>query len=285
MSWDFQSHRIALGIVTTSAVLTSMLVYAAEPPAATVSFVACPIARDTGPDTDLCFIAEHDGTRYALVNPPDWGVPQLKHRVLVEGRVLTDSFCGATAIEGRASVLPDIDDSCNVVLPFDGIVKGIAGGVFNSGSPEQRAYAQDLMRRAALDPSLSIQPAILDPPALPPPQPPFEPRSQTITYPFGSDRGSGPDMMKLKGLALFAIAAHAKRVEVVGYRATSRLANGTEMVEATGVAEARARKIAGIVRALGVAQESVHMRWENTSIAGKGDLDWQNRKVDVTVTP
>jgi outer membrane protein OmpA-like peptidoglycan-associated protein len=285
MSWDFQMSRIALGMVTTAAVLTSATLYAAEPSGATVSFVACPIARDTGPDTDLCFITEHDGVRYALVNPPDWGVPQLKHRVLVEGRVLTDSFCGATAIEGRASVLPDIDDSCNVILPFDGSVKGIAGGVFNSGSPEQRAYAQDLMRRATLDPSLSIQPAILDPPALPTPQPPFEPRSQTITYPFDSDRGSGPDMMKLKGLALFAIASHAKRVEVVGYRATSRLSNGTEMVERTAIAEARARKVAGIVRALGVPDASIHVRWEDAAIAGKGDLDWQNRKVEITATP
>jgi outer membrane protein OmpA-like peptidoglycan-associated protein len=265
--------------------LVAFAVHAAEPPSETVSFVACPIARDTGPDTDLCFIAEHDGARYALVNPPDWGVPQLKHRVLVEGRVLAGSFCGATTIEGRASVLPDIDDSCHVVLPFDGVVKGTAGGVFNGGSPQQRAYAQDLARRAALDPSLSIQPAILDPPPISPPQPPFEPRTLTITYPFDSDRGSGPDMMKLKELAIYATAAHAKRVEVMGYRATSRLTNGSEMVEATTVAEARARKITGILRALGVAEDSIGTRWERSATAGKGDLDWQNRKVQVTVTP
>ncbi len=121
-----------------SVVLAATVAWGAEPPGTPVSFVACPIARDTGPDTDLCFIAEHDGNRYALVNPPDWGVPQLRHRVLVEGRVTQGSFCGATVIEGRASVLPDIDDSCNVLLPFDGVIKGIAGGVFNSGSPSGR---------------------------------------------------------------------------------------------------------------------------------------------------
>jgi outer membrane protein OmpA-like peptidoglycan-associated protein len=272
-------------LLFTTVSLVAFAAHAADPPSRAVSFVACPIARDTGPDTDLCFIAEHDGIRYALVNPPDWGVPQLKHRVLIEGRVLTGSFCGATTIEGRASVLPDIDDSCHVVLPFDGVVKGTAGGVFNSGSPQQRAYAQDLARRAALDPSLSIQPAILDPPPIPEPLPPFEPRTLTITYPFDSDRGSGPDMIKLKELAIYANAAHAKRVEVMGYRATSRLANGSEMVEATTVAEARARKIAGIMHALGVVQDSIGMRWQSNAIAGKGDLDWQNRKVEVTVTP
>jgi len=98
------------------------VIAAAEPPAGKyVSFLACPIARDTGPVTDVCFLAEHNGERYALVNPPDWGVPQLKHRVLVEGRVAAGSFCGAITIEGRASVLPDIDNSCNTVLPFDGV--------------------------------------------------------------------------------------------------------------------------------------------------------------------
>ncbi|HEY1312491.1 MAG TPA: hypothetical protein VGE92_01370 [Steroidobacteraceae bacterium] len=258
---------------------------ASEPPGTPVSFVACPIARDTGPDTDLCFIADHADKRYALVNPADWGVPQLKHRVLVEGRVTQGSFCGAATIEGRASVLPDIDDSCNALLPFDGVIKGMAGGVFNSGSPQQRAAAEDLARRAALDPALSVQPVILDPPASPPPQPPFDARSLTITYPFDSDRGPGPDMVKLKDLAAYANAAHAKRVDVVGYRAESRLMDGGELTERASLAEARARKIAGIVGALGIAPEKIHLRWESTAIPGKGDLDWLNRKVEVTVTP
>jgi outer membrane protein OmpA-like peptidoglycan-associated protein len=281
MRRTFKLSRVAAGIWA----LTAFACLAAEPPGAAVSFIACPIARDTGPDTDLCFIAEQDGTRYALVNPPDWGVPQLKHRVLVEGRALAGSFCGASMIEGRASVLPEIDESCNVVLPFDGTFKGSAGGVFNSGSPQQRAYAQDLARRASLDPSVSVQPAILDPPPLQPPQPPFEARTMTITYPFNSDRGPGPDMIKLKELAAYASAAHAKRLDVVGYRATSRLVNGRELVETPSLAEARARKIAGIVHALGISDHAIRTRWESDAIAGKGDLDWQNRKVEVTVTP
>jgi outer membrane protein OmpA-like peptidoglycan-associated protein len=265
--------------------LTGFAAVASEPPGTPVSFVACPIARDTGADTDVCFIAEHDGNRYALVNPPDWGMPQLKHRVLVEGRVVPGSFCGATTIEGRASVLPDIDDSCNVLLPFDGVIKGTAGGVFNSGSPQQRAFAEDLARRAVLDPSLSVQPAIPDPPPPPPPQPPFDVHTLVITYPFDSDRGPGPDMVKLKELLAYASAAHAKRVDIVGYRATSRLTDARELVEAASLAEGRARKIGGIVRALGISDDIIRTRWESTAIAGKGDLDWQNRKVEVTVTP
>lgn len=252
-----------------------------------VSFVACPVARDTGPDTDLCFFAEHDGSRYALVNPPDWGAPQLKHRVLVEGRVKDGApVCGATPLDGRASVLIDeLDESCNVILPFDGVVTGTAGGVFNSGTPQQRAYAQDLARRAAAAPALSVEPAILDPPVIRPPAPPFAPRSLVISYPFDSTRGPGPDMLKLRDLAVYARVSKAASVQITGYRATSRLSDGREMTEGQGVAESRAEKVAGILAALGVAKKVTRVSWQADALVGTGDGDWRNRKVEITVTP
>jgi outer membrane protein OmpA-like peptidoglycan-associated protein len=260
---------------------------AAEPPVGTpVSFVACPVARDTGADTDLCFFAEHDGNRYALVNPPDWGMPQLKHRVLVEGRVKEGALvCGAIALEGRASVLSEVDASCGAIVPFDGVIKGETGGVFNRGTPQQRAFAQDLARRAALDPNLSLEPVVLDPLPSPAPLAPFGPRTLVITYPFDSTRGSGPDMLKLKDLAAYARAANAKRVQVTGYRAISRLSDGGELTEGPQIARARAEKIAAILGALGVNAKVTHVEWEGGAIAGKGDEDWVNRKVEVAVTP
>jgi outer membrane protein OmpA-like peptidoglycan-associated protein len=251
-----------------------------------VSFVACPVARDTGADTDLCFFADHEGNRYGLANPPDWGVPQLKHRILVEGRVKEGPpVCGAIAIDGRASVLPEIDESCSVVVPFDGVVKGEAGGVFNSGTSQQRAFARDLAQRAAMDPEVSVEPAIPDPPPPPTPVPPFEPRALVITYPFNSTRGSGPDMVKLKDLAAYARVANARRVQVAGYRATSRLSDGSELTEGPELAQARALKIAGILSALGVNGKVAHVSWDGNAVAGRGDDDWRNRKVEVTVTP
>jgi outer membrane protein OmpA-like peptidoglycan-associated protein len=259
---------------------------AAEPPGTPVSFLACPVARDTGPDTDVCFFAEYKGDRYALLNPPDWGVPQLKHRVLVEGHVKEGPpECGATPIEGRASVMTEIDETCNVIVPFDNVIKGVAGGVFNRGTPEQRAYAENLARRAALDPRLSIEPVILDPPRTPPPAPPFNSRTLVITYPFDSDRGPGPDMMKLKELADYALAAKARRVDVIGYRATSRLSDGSEVTEKPAMAEARAKKIAAILDGLGMATRIIDVHWDARAIAGTGDGDWRNRKVEVTVAP
>jgi outer membrane protein OmpA-like peptidoglycan-associated protein len=251
-----------------------------------VSFVACPIARDTGPDTDLCFFGEYGGNRYALVNPPDWGAPQLRHRVLVEGRVTVGPpVCGAIAIEGRASVLPELDASCSVVIPFDEVVKGEAGGVFNRGTPEQRAFAQDLAHRSALNPSVSLEPAILDPPPSPIPMPPFEPHGLVITYPFDSDRGPGPDMVKLRDLAGYARIANARSVKVVGYQATSRLTDGQELTERPRLAQSRALKIAGILAALGVDAKVTNVSWNDNPIAGNGTDDWRNRKVEVTVIP
>jgi outer membrane protein OmpA-like peptidoglycan-associated protein len=262
-------------------------VLAADPPAGTpVSFLACPVARDTGPDTDLCFFAEYEGNRYALVNPPDWGVPQLKHRVLVEGRVKEGpGLCGAIPIEGRASVIAEIDENCNLILPFDDVIKGAAGGVFNSGTPQQRAFAQDLARRVALDPNLSVEPAIADPAPAPLPTPPFEQRTLVIIYPFDSDRGSGPDMVKLKDLVTFIKVANARSVRVVGFRATSRLSSGSDITEGQQIAENRATKIASILGGLGVNAKLVHVNWQARAIDGNGDGDWRNRKVEITVEP
>jgi outer membrane protein OmpA-like peptidoglycan-associated protein len=262
-------------------------VAAADSPASHyVSFLACPIVRDTGPDTDVCFFTEHDGQRYALVNPPDWGVPQLHHRVLVEGMVKDGRpVCGASPLEGRASVMPEIAAECGVIMPFDEVVKGVAGGVFNNGSPQQRAYAQDLAQRAAKDPRLSIEPAILDPPEAPPAVAPFEVRKLTLIYPFGSTRAAGPDMVKLRDLAGFSRLAAAHRLSITGYQGVSLLSDGTRLEEPPELARNRAQKIAAIFARLGVTQKIMSVNWEAQPIAGTGTDDWRNRKVEISVEP
>jgi outer membrane protein OmpA-like peptidoglycan-associated protein len=251
-----------------------------------VSFLACPIARDTGPDTDVCFFAEHEGQRYALANPPDWGVPQLHHRVLVEGVVKdAPAVCGASPLEGRTSVMRDIDDACAAIVPYDEVVKGVAGGVFNSGSAQQRAYAQDLARRVATDPSASIEPAILDPPTAPLPVPPFEARSLLLVYPFDSTRAAGPDMVKLKEMVEFIRIAKVHHVTVTGYRAVSHLSDGTELEESADLARDRAQKIGAIMVRLGVGAKVMRIAWESQPIPGTGREDWRNRKVEINVEP
>jgi hypothetical protein len=239
-----------------------------------VSFIACPIARDTGPDTDLCFLAEHQGERYALTNPADFGNPQLKHRVLVEGRVVEGSACGATRLDGRVSIFTELDPACDQVLPFDGAVRGVAGGVFNSGTPEQRARAQDLARRAEADPSLSIQPVMPDPP------PPAPVRSLTVLFPFNSDRGSGPDMLSLTALVAVAKAG-IDPVEIFAARGASKLSDGTVLTEQAGMGRRRAEKLAAILSGLGVDPARLRVRWDDVAPAPSGADDWRLRRAEI----
>ncbi len=257
---------------------------AAPPVGAPLSFVACPIARDTGPDTDLCFFAEHDGERYALVNPPDWGNPQLKHRVLVEARVADGApVCGATPLEAHISVLPELDPSCDTVLPFDGSVRGRQGDIFSQGTPEQRAAALELARRVEADPALSLKPVMRES-SYPLPVPPFKPESLTIYYPFESDRGTDADMLQLLRLKDIARAVPA-RVEVTGHRGASRLSDGTAMIERPEMARKRAEKITGILRGLGVDAEQIETEWIDAPGGDSARDDWRSRRVDLRVVP
>jgi outer membrane protein OmpA-like peptidoglycan-associated protein len=273
--------RLAVG--GAAAAMTAAAV-GAPPPGEPLSFVACPIARDTGPDTDLCFFAEYDGEPYALVNPPDWGNPQLKHRVLVEARVADGApICGATLLNARISVLPEIDPSCDTLLPFDGSVRGNPGGIFNQGTPEQRAAALELASRVEADPALSLEPVMRES-SYPLPVPPFEAESLAIYYPFESDRATDADMLQLLRLKDIALAVPA-RVEVTGHRGASRLTNGTTMIERSEMARKRAEKITGILRGLGVDAEQVETAWIDAPGGNTGRDDWRSRRVDLRIVP
>ena len=253
---------------------------------AAVSFVACPVARDTGPNTDLCFSTEYDGVVYALSNPPDWGAPQLKHRVLVEGVVRDGpSACGGLPLDARVSVLSEIDSACDRILPFDGVIVGVAGGVFNSGPAEQRARMADLARRAQGDePALSVLPIAADPAPAAAFLPPFAARSFTVYYPFDSDRASGPDMIEVVDLVRYAVASRA-RVRIVSRQGVSKLSNGVLLAEPGGTAKRRADKLAAIMVGLGVAADAVTTEAIASAAAPDGVEDWRDRRIEVQVVP
>lgn len=258
---------------------------AAPVPGTHVSFQACPIAQDTGPRTDLCFFTEYQGVRYGLSNPTDWGLAQLRHRVLVEGRVIEGApVCGGVPLAGRYSVLAELDDSCNKVVPEDGTVQGVATGVFDRGTPEQRAAAIALAKRAIEDPAVSLLPAIPEPPPPPVPLPPFGPRQFIVYYPFDSDRGSGPDMNEIWQLVRFAVAADA-RVILTSYQGSSLLGDGSRLAERPGMARQRAGKLRDIMTGLGLPAGAVELLCQDQAIEGDGVDDWQNRRIEVNVVP
>jgi hypothetical protein len=267
------------GLVTATAV--------AQPtPGTPLSFITCPIVRDMGPNSEICFFIEHEGVTYGITPRSGFGSPQLKHRVLVEGRVVDGpKVCGGVPFEGRVSVLQEIDLNCNQIVPYDGKSPGRVSGLFHSGLPEQLALTEELTRRAKTDPSATVTPAIYVPPPPPPPKPPYEERRLTIHYPFAQDRGPGGPMGNLVDLARYAAAIRARSVTIVGQAGSSKLSNGEVLTEDLSLARTRAQKAADIMIGLGVPAKVVHVSWNPELVEGTGVDDWRNRKIEVIVKP
>jgi hypothetical protein len=257
----------------------------AAAPDTLLSFTSCPIARDMGPDGELCFFVEHEGVAIGVVSR-GFGSPQLLHQLLVEGRIVDGPpVCGGLPMEGRISVLPELDGNCNTIIPHDGKSKGRISGVFFTGGPEQRALAEDLTRRAQIDHRVTAEPAVYVPPPPPPPQPPFSTQTLVIHYPFGTDRGPGNEIGQLVRLAEYAIASRARSVTIVGQAASSRLSSGERLAESESLARTRAEKAAAILTGLGVPQDTVKVSWKPGLVEGTGDDDWRNRRIEVVLQP
>ena len=98
------------------------------------NFVSCPIVRDT--KTVPCFLAEYDGELYYLGIQQDitseFHPPQLKHEVLVEGRVASDPsvprVCGGIPLQPVSiSVMKEVNLACNTLLPAEPGIDAPAG--------------------------------------------------------------------------------------------------------------------------------------------------------------
>ena len=182
-------------------------------------------------------------------------------------------------------MLSEIDPTCDTVLPFDGVIVGVAGGIFNSGPPEQRARLMDVARRAQTEePALSVQPVMPDPPLAPRPAAPFTAQALTIYYPFDSDRGSGPDMAQLMRLTQYAVAAKAT-VTLVSRQGVSRLSHGLPLAERSGTAKRRSDKLAQIMFGLGLPPSGLRSVVIEAASLATGEEDWRQRRIDVSVTP
>lgn len=246
-----------------------------------LSFVTCPIARDMGPDGELCFFVEHNGQAIA-VQSQGYGSPQLMHRLLVEGRIVDgDPMCGGLRMQGRISVLPELDGNCNTIIPHDGVSKGRISGVFFTGGPEQRALAEDLTRRAELDHRVTAEPAVYVAPPPPPPAPPFKAQKFTTHYAFGLDRSPGDEVGKLIRLAEYAQVSRAKSITIVGQAASTLLEDGERLNEDVSLARTRAEKAADVLIGLGVPKDMIKVSWKDSLFQGTGEDDWMNRRIDV----
>jgi len=242
-----------------------------------LSFVACPIVRDT--KTVPCFLAEYEGETYYLTVQQDIQAelypPQLLHDVLVEGTVAPGArICGGIPLKPvKLSVLPELNLACNIILPAE---PGIE-------APPSRRGAGPSTRQAP------VIPAGAPPAAGPKPQErlvgPFTEREFKITYDFDSAFLFSRDTRVVSQAATYATAAKAKSVEITAHRGASMLSNGRVLTENELVAAQRAQGVADILKGLGTDPASIKVRIDPDVAKPDGVADPQNRLLTIHVTP
>jgi hypothetical protein len=123
-----------------------------------ISFVACPVLRDSQP-TPL-WLARYDGELYFLRAQQNFSGdvhhPQLKHKVLVEGVISKEPRIGGGIVLTplNISVMREIDDTCNEILPSEGYTVTFAKrppGPGNSGKNRESRNIARAQMRARLD--------------------------------------------------------------------------------------------------------------------------------------
>jgi signal recognition particle subunit SEC65 len=256
--------------------LACMFGVAAVNPAAQEStlrnFVACPIVQDT--KTVPCWLSEYEGERYYLGIQTDISAefhpPYLGHQVLVEGTVSNEPrICGGLVLKPvRVSPLPEFDSSCNTILPavdqytvpFAPRPPGPSGGrLAFQGAPPSPAAAQ-------------ARPT------------PSGPREFVLQYDF--DNGvMGRHAGLLGQIETHARAIKATRIRITGYRGATKLSNGRTLVEREGIAEARAKEVASLLKEAGLTTLTIDVSSRTNPEAATGTDDWRSRRTTVVVEP
>lgn len=242
------------------------------PAPAAVSFITCPIYRDTDAGRKSgCWLADDpvSGTRYDVTLGPV--KPQVGRMLWVEGILANEpeTACGGRVLAPvRVAVLPE---PCpRSLLPAEG----------HPGRPYK-------------SPPEQLRPA--DEPRTPP-APPYEPRSFSIYFEFGRDFliYQYAELI-IEKIVLYARASQASVVTIDGYAATEPVAVPTpfglrQLREPAALAQARADMVAEALRRLGVPGSTLritaHHAPDPTPDLEAGQLpEASKRRVLVTVTP
>jgi outer membrane protein OmpA-like peptidoglycan-associated protein len=237
-----------------------------------LNFVTCPVVRDT--KTVPCFLAEYEGETYYLAVQQDISAeqypPQLLHEVLVEGTIQAGSrVCGGIPLKPvKLSVLPEVKQACNTILPAE---PGIE-------APPMRRPAGPSTRQPGAAPAAPPAPPVR-------PAPPFSEREWKVLYDFDSAFLFSRDTRTVSQAADYAVAAKAKRIEVVAHRGATLLSNGKVLVEAEAIASERAERVVALLKGLGAAVDSVKVRVVSAPPQPDGKSDPETRVVSIRVLP
>jgi|HigsolmetaAR201D_1030396.scaffolds.fasta_scaffold00689_16 outer membrane protein OmpA-like peptidoglycan-associated protein len=227
-----------------------------------LSFVTCPIIRDT----ELpCWLAEYEGELYFLGMQGDsasaFNSPQLKHRALIEAKVGSgERICGGIPLESvHVSVMQEIDSSCETILPAEGFTP----------PPYERGPG----------------PAVRPHPAAPrkDPAPPYTAQEYVLEFEFDNEFLARRNTRKLEELVRFVELSKARAVRIEGTRAISLLSDGTRLVESETIAKRRAERVARILVDLGIPTSMIETRWSAEPLPGNGIDDYTRRRVTIRV--
>lgn len=232
----------------------------------TVTFVTCPVYRDTDMGRKSgCWLATDpaNGQTYDVSFAPI--KPQRDHELLVEGVVTSDpDVCGGSVLKPvRVSVLPGVCPSVKLAPePYKG-----------RPSPP----ATEVLRPAS------------EPRTLPPG--PYTPRTFDIYFELGRDFLIYQHAeVQLERVMLYAKASNASRVDIVGYAATTPLrTSGRSVSEPLALAESRAKVVAESLRRMKVPSEVLHVSFRGDPAPTDLELgrlpEPSKRRVTITVTP
>lgn len=226
------------------------------------SFIACPIVRDT--KTVPCFLAEYQGELYYLGIQQDitaaFHPPQLKHEVLVEGRVSEGPrVCGGVPLAPLSiSVFKEVNQACNTLLPAEPGIDAPAAA--RGAGPASHRLAEPAPAAESLTGRQEF----------------------TVLYAFNDDFVDFAAIGEVRRAAGYAVKIGAT-VRVTGYRATTLLSNGERLVEKAELAEKRAQEIATLLQGSGVT--AVSADWKKEAEPGDGKTDASRRRVTITVIP
>jgi hypothetical protein len=244
------------------AALWSTGVAADDAPAERLNFVACPIVRDTA--SVPCWLAEHDGELYFLTLQTDVSAPVtppwLGHRVLVEAVAARERprICGGIVLEPIVlSVLPELDASCNTLLPAEERYNL----TFDPPRPPGPSAGRLAFAAAAAPPQAEV------------------PQAFALRYDFDGlivFRHAG----ELTAILDAARARGARSLLITGHRGSVLLSNGTTLVEQPVIAQRRAEQVAELLRGAGLADVEYRVRWLEEPGAADGD-DAALRRVTV----
>jgi hypothetical protein len=238
------------------------------------SFVACPIVRDTA--SVPCWLSQYEGETYFLVLQTDVSSPVtppwLGHKVLVEGEVSNEPrICGGVVLKSvHLSVLPQLDSSCNQILP--------AEERYNLTFEPPRPPGPS-KGRLAFDNSVGPRgPA--------PVAAGTEPKQFVVPYEFDGMVGFSHPRY-LRPILDYALAAKSQRIEVMGYRGAALLSSGSTLAEEEGIARRRAEQVAMLLKSTELQSPDIqfNVRWQDAHSPVDGRDDYKTRQVVVTVYP